>query len=516
VLNSIAIGLAMAAQSPLAGFDGYVAKALQESAVPGVAVAVLKNDSAIVLRGYGVRQRGRPEPVTRETLFEIGSTTKAFSAALIAMLVDDGRLGWDDPVTRHLPWFALKDPWTTREATLRDLLSHRVGVTGVHLAYMKSSREGVIRAARHLDPVIPFRSRYEYSNLMYSAAGHVAEVLTGKPWEALLRERLLEPLGMRSTTTDLTRFWDSTQFTHCFYCPLPRRAVALADARPGHDLAMPHLMMGDTVAVIPWQSYDNAVSVGSLVSNVTDLANWVRLQLGNGVFGGRRLVSELAIAEMRTPQSLISPTGPIAHLAALEPSTHFWAYGLGWRMNDYRGRKLLWHTGGIIGFLAYVGLVPEERLGIVVLSNGDLGYEMLPQALAYWVLDRFIGAPERDWSAELAAAMRKELADARRAEQALLDARVSGTRPTLPLGAYAGAYTSAVYGDAIVAQVGDRLTFRIADGAEGQLAHWHYDRFRLHLDATRPGPYFAAFRLGPGGAIAGLTIDVLGGFERKR
>jgi CubicO group peptidase (beta-lactamase class C family) len=518
VLDSIAIGVALAAtatQKPLAGFDAYVARSLRESRVPGVAVAVVKGDSAILLEGYGVRQLGRPERVTRETLFEIGSTTKAFSAALIAMLVDEGRLGWDDPVIKHLPWFALQDPWTTREVTLRDLLAHRVGLTGVHLAYLKSSREGVIRAARHVDPTVPFRSRYEYSNLMYSAAGHVAEVLTGRPWEVLLRERLLEPLGMRSTTTDLTRFWDSTQFTHCFYCPLPRRPVGLADARPGHDLAMPHMMVGDSVVVIPWQSYDNAVSVGSLVSNASDLARWVRLQLAGGVFGGRRLVSERAMVETHTPHSLIPPAGPIAHLAALEPSTHFWAYGLGWRMNDYRGRKLLWHTGGIIGFLAYVGLMPEERLGIVVLSNGDLGYEMLPQALAYWIVDRFTAAPERDWSAELAAVMRRERADALLAERSLAARRVPGTRPTLPLEAYAGSYSSPVYGEATVAVAGERLRFAISDGAEGALTHWHYDRFRLDLDATRPGPYFAAFRIGPSGSVDGVTIDGLGAFGRK-
>src|SRR5262249_43096506 len=156
----------------------------------------------------------------------------------------------------------------------------------------------------------------------------------------------LEPLGMSATTTDLTRFWDSTQFTHCFYCPFPSRPVGLDDAHAGYEVAMPHMMVGDSVRVIPWQSYDNAVSAGSIVSNVTDLAQWLRLQLGRGVYGGRRLISERAVAEMHTPQSIITPYGPMIHLAKLAPSTHFWAYGLGWRMNDYLGRKMVWHTGG--------------------------------------------------------------------------------------------------------------------------------------------------------------------------
>jgi CubicO group peptidase (beta-lactamase class C family) len=168
---------------------------------------------------------------------------------------------------------------------------------------------------------------------------------------------------------------------------------------------MPHVLRDNTVTVVPWQSYDNAVSAGSVISNVTEMAQWLRLLLGEGRYGGRELIKPATFREMLRAQSVLRPTGWIAMVDSLSPSTHFWSYGLGWRMNDYRGRKVVWHTGGIVGFLAYVGLVPEEQLGIVVLSNGDLGYELLPQSLAMRITDLYLGAPVRDWSSALFAAM---------------------------------------------------------------------------------------------------------------
>jgi CubicO group peptidase (beta-lactamase class C family) len=290
-----ALGLALGAapagpvtgqERPLAQFDRYVEQSLALWRVPGVAVAVVRGDSVVLLRGFGVRQRGRPEPVTPRTMFEVGSTTKAFSSALLAMLVDDGVLGWDDRVIRHLPWFELADPYVTREVTLRDLLSHRVGVTGLHNGLLTVSRTEVIRRTRHLPATVPFRSRYDYSNMMYGTAGEVAAAVGGKPWETLLRERILAPLGMRETTTDIARYFDSTDFVRCFYCPFPKHPVGLDRARSGADVAMPHQLRGDSVRTIPWQSYDNAVSAGSIISNAAEMAEWVRFLLAGGIGAG--------------------------------------------------------------------------------------------------------------------------------------------------------------------------------------------------------------------------------------
>lgn len=505
---------AQAPGRPLQDLDRYVARALAEWRVPGVAVAVVRRDTVVLARGYGVRQSGRAEPVTERTLFQIGSTTKAFSAALLAMLVDEGRATWDDPVQRHLPWFALKDPWVTREVTLRDLLSHRVGVTGIHNALTTWSREEVLRRTRTLEPNIPFRSRYDYSNMMYSAAGEAAAATAGVPWERLLRDRILLPLGMEQTTTDISRFFDSTRFIPCFYCPLPDRPVTLDDVIGGQDVALPHILANDSIRPVPWQSYDNAVSAGSVISNVRDLAEWLRLLLGEGTHRGRRLIEPATFREMLRPQSIITPTGWLDLVQRLSPSTRFWAYGLGWRMNDYRGRTIVWHTGGIIGFLAYVGLVPEEGLGIAVLSNGDLGYELLPPALAYRIIDLHLGPPVRDWSAELAAAYRADRERARRAEAALAAARVAGTRPSVPFAQLAGRYRGEPYGEVQVTADGDRLFFRIPGGARGELVHWHHDVFRLELDATWKGGFFATFQLTPAGALGRLRVDGVGEFER--
>jgi CubicO group peptidase (beta-lactamase class C family) len=431
------------------------------------------------------------------------------------MLVDDGAIRWDDPVTKHLPWFALADPWVTREVTLRDLLSHRVGVTGLHNGLLTSTRAEIVRRTRYLPPNLGFRDRYDYSNMMYATAGEVAAAVAGKPWERLLEERLLRPLGMAATTTDISRFFDSTRFVHCFYCPFPPTPVTLDDVRGGEDAALPHQLVGDSVRAIPWQSYDNAVSAGSVISNVTDLAQWLRFLLGEGQIGGRRLIGTETFRELHRPQSVIRPAGWLQMVAEASPSSHYWAYGLGWRMNDYRGRKIIWHTGGIAGFLAYVGLVPEEHLGIVALSNGDLGYELLPQSLAQRIVDEQLGSPIRDWSAELSAKVGadRRAASARAAEAAR--ARVSGTRPSLALDRYAGRYGNDVYGDVEVIAKEGRLWFRIPAGAQGELVHWHYDVFKLVLDASWPGDFVTTVRLDGAGKVVQLQIEGMGTFDRR-
>ena len=507
---------AAAQRHPLIGFDRYVTRALAEWRVPGVAIAVVRGDSVILVRGYGVKEAGRTDPVTARTMFEIGSTTKAFSAALIAMLVDEGRLGWDDLVSDRLPGFELKDPSVTRQVTLRDLLSHRTGLVGAYNAYVTAPRTEVTRRTRFLDPVIPFRSRYEYSNPLYATAGEAAAAVARKNWEQLLQERITGPLGMRETTTDITRFFDSTQFTHCFYCAFPSRIPSIADARQGTDVAMPHALRGDTLKVIPWQSYDNAVSAGSIISNVSEMSVWLRFLLNEGRVGERKLIKQATFREMLRPQSVLRPTGWIAMVDSLSPSTHFWNYGLGWRMNDYRGRKVVWHTGGIVGFLAYVGMVPEERLGIVVLSNGDLSYELLPQSLALRIVDQFLGAPVRDWSGELLAAMAADRQRQADVEARLVAARVPGTTPTRPIEQFARRYRNDLFGEAIVTAAGGRLSFRILDGAEGELRHWQHDVFRLYLNATNPGGYMATFESDPLGAVGRLNITGLGIFDPAR
>ena len=236
------------------------------------------------------------------------------------------------------------------------------------------------------------------------------------------------------------------------------------------------------------------------------------------------MIDRSTFAEMHAPQSIITPAGPIATLARLSRSTHFWAYGLGWRMNDYRGRKVLWHTGGIAGFLAYVGLVPEEGLGMVILSNGDLGYEMLPQALAYTIVDRYVPAlvaplatsPSTDWSSELAAAMRRDREAAAEVERRLGASRVKGTQPPLPLAAYAGSYANPIYGEARLSLADGGLTFRLRDGAAGTVEHWHYDLFRLWLDATWRAGWFVTFGIGAEGKVERMTVQGLGDFTAAR
>ncbi|MHB1329416.1 MAG: DUF3471 domain-containing protein, partial [Gemmatimonadales bacterium] len=233
-----------------------------------------------------------------------------------------------------------------------------------------------------------------------------------------------------------------------------------------------------------------------------------------GVYNGQRLVRTASFDAMLTPQSVLYPSGWIQLVDSISPSTHFWSYGLGWRLNDYRSRKIVWHTGGIVGFLAYVGFVPEENLGIAVISNGDMGYAWLPQALAYRIIDLHLGAPVRDWSSELRGLMAFDRERNRKAAQALEAQRVSGAPPSRPLAAYAGRYRNELFGEVRIAAGQGGLEFQVPEGAYGTLQPWHYDVFRLRLTGTSAGGNFATFTIGRDGSVASVTIDGMGVFRR--
>ena len=299
---------------PLRGLDAYVVAALRDWDVPGLSVAVVKDDSVVLARGFGVRRLGDTTRVTERTLFAIASCTKAFTAAALAMLVDSGKVAWDDPVSKYLTGFQLADPYVTRELTVRDLLTHRF-----------------------LKPSWSFRSRYGYQNIMFLAAGQIVPTAAGQSWDDFVRRHIFTPLGMTATNT------------------------SVAQLPAGGDVATPHEHFQGVLRAISWRNVDNVGPAGSINSNAIDMAQWIRLQLGNGVYRGQRLVSEAAVKEMRSPQTVI-PLDSITE--RLRPSTHFLAYGLGWALADYRGRKLVSHGGALDGMRSIVMLVPEERLGI--------------------------------------------------------------------------------------------------------------------------------------------------------
>ncbi|MGH9902442.1 MAG: serine hydrolase domain-containing protein, partial [Pyrinomonadaceae bacterium] len=340
---------AQVADARLKEIDEYAAKAIRDWNVPGMAVAVVKDDRLVWARGYGVRKLGEPTPVDERTLFAIASNTKAFTAAALAVLVDEGKIKWDDPVSKFLPSFQLSDPYVTRELTVRDLLSHRSGLAtfGGDLLWYETTygRDEILRRVRFLKPGSSFRSRYGYQNIMFLAAGQVVAAAAGKPWDDFIRERFLTPLGMTSTTTSITAF------------------------KSGDNVATPHNELDGKLRVIRYGNVDGAGPAGALNSSVTDMAQWIRLQLGRGTYQGKKIFSPAVSREMWTPQSIVG--GVSEQAEKFNPTRHFNLYGLGWFLTDYHGRKVVSHGGGLDGMISQVAMMPEENLGVVVLTNSE-------------------------------------------------------------------------------------------------------------------------------------------------
>jgi CubicO group peptidase (beta-lactamase class C family) len=482
-------------QDPLPQIDAYVEKVRQEWRAPGVAVAIVKDDSVIFAKGYGTREVGGSQPVDAYTLFAIASSSKAFTTAAIAMLVEEGRLAWDDPVTKYLPEFSVGDPWVTRELTVRDLVTHRVGLErGDGLwAWTTNPREDVLHRVRFLNRQHGFRGGYGYSNLMFTAAGQIVAKVSGMSWDEFVRRRIFEPLGMRTSNTSISA--------------LP----------PGGNVATPHADLGGTIQAIPRKNLDNIGPAGSINSNVMEMAQWVRLQLGEGTYRGTQLLRAASVQEMHSPQTVVplrkwlSTTGAINH--AMVPETHFFLYGLGWFLQDYRGRKIVHHGGVIDGMRALVGMVPEERLGVVILAN--LNPSSIDEAIMFRVFDHYLGGVGRDWSAEMLAGTRRLAEEARAARVQRDSQQITGTSPSLPLSGYVGTYADSAYGEFRIAERGDDLTVEWGIRV-GNLQHWHYDTFRVIWRYPRAGPTLVTFTLGSQGTVEELGIDGVGEFQRVR
>ena len=441
--------------APLTGLDQYVESSMKAGKIPGLAIAVVHQGKVVLARGYGVRRVGSPEPVTDETLFAIGSATKTFTTTAIGMLAEQGKLSLDEPVIRYRPDFRLVDPVATRDATLRDLLSHRTGLAGGDFLWATGEfdRDEIVRRAGTMVPAWSFRSRFDYSNVMFIAAGQVAATVAGQSWDDLVRTRILDPLGMKATVTSI-------------------RSLPVAG-----NVATPHDPTDGDPRPVPWRNMDNTAAAGGINSNVREMARWLQFQLASGSVEGRQLVSKAFIEAMRTPETLIKREGS---WATMSPEGHFMAYGLGWLMSDYRGRQLLQHGGGIDGMSAMVGLLPEADVGIVVLSN--LNGNQLPAALMMRVFDAYLGAPVRDWSAEYRQLAATAEAAGRADEEQRKQMMVAGTSPSLPLAHYAGTYRDATYGDLVVTLENGTLRARFGPAFVGRLEPVQFDAFRAVWD----------------------------------
>jgi CubicO group peptidase (beta-lactamase class C family) len=467
--------------------DRLAARIQQQFAVPGMAVAIVKDGKVLFAKGYGVREAGKPDKVDANTLFGIGSNTKAFTVAALAMLVDEGKLSWDDKVIDRLPNFRLYDPYVTRELTIRDLLTHRSGLglgSGDLMLFPPSdfTRAEIIHNLRYFPPASSFRSKFAYDNLLYIVAGELVPAVTGMSWETFVQTRILDRLG-----------------TDC--------AATVSLVSGGRSMAIPHVMVdGKLTAVTPDPStaYDPA---GSIQCNAEGMAAWMALQLADGrLKDGTQLFSATQHKEMWTPQTIVVPLPD----AASTTGTHFRDYGLAWFIEDYEGTERVWHTGGLVGMVSAVSLLPEKGVGIVVLTNQQSGGRA---AMTQSLQDAMLGRPARDWVAIVA---KQEAEQSKRAAAADRDAdtaiQAAGGHAFLPLDAYVGVYHDPWRGDVVVKKQGDklRMVFSRTTDMQGDMQAMKGNVFAVRWDdRTLKADALVNFRTGMDGSVSGMTMAPL-------
>lgn len=474
--------------------DVFMARVLKDFEVPGISVAIVKDGKIVLAKGYGVRKVGEPKPVDEHTLFGIASNTKAFTSAALAILVDEGKLAWDDPVTKYLPHFQMYDPYVTRELTIRDLLTHRsgLGLGAGDLMFWPNTtftRDEIMHRIRYLKPASSFRSRYAYDNVLYLVAGQIIPAVTGKSWDEFVKERIFKPLAMTESHTSV-------------------KAI-----QPGVNAISPHTKIDGKVTPIPFNDLDNSAPAGAINSNAIDMAKWVVVQLDRGLIrsssdGKQRLFSD---RQSRAMWSVTTPLGvndPPPELAGLK--ANYAGYGLGWSLGDYRGRKTVSHNGGLAGMVSRVMLIPEINAGVVVLTNQEEGGAF--QSVALHVLDYYLSAAPTDWITAFRTVRDRGLAQAKTLEQSAQSARNANSKPSLPLDKYAGRYSDVWYGEVKIALEDGKPVLRLGKtpGMVGDLEHWQYDTFiarwrdrSLHADA------YVYFSLKPDGSIENMKMQAV-------
>ena len=488
--------VATVSAAPPPGLDARVQEAISKHGVPGMAIAIVEQGKIVHAKGYGVRRLGSPEIVDADTIFPTGSTGKAFTAAALAILVDEGKLDWDDKVIDHLPDFRMHDAWVTREMTIRDLLLHRSGLglgAGDLLFIPRStrSRTDIVRALRHIKPATSFRSNYAYDNILYIVAGEVIAAASGQDFESFMRERVFKPAGMTSSVSD------------------EKDRFATENRAQPHARLDPRLRGLGPQQVLPEREGLGQVgaAAGGLSSSANDLARWLQVQLAEGALpgeDGKRLYSEASAQAMWTPGVPVPIRPYPAPISEITPQ--FSGYGLGWNVQDYRGIKVIQHGGAVFGVLTFIVLVPERDLGIALQINSeDVG---VMRGLGYELLDHYLGFEPRDWVAAFDTWNTKRLEGGLAALQATGKEVRKASRPSLPASGYAGKYADAWYGPiAITEQNGKlRIDFQQTPNMAGTLEHWQYDTFRTVWDDASIEPAYVTFALDAEGKVAHITL----------
>ncbi len=431
----------------LKGFDAYVEQAMNDWQVPGLAIGIVQDGKVVYSKGYGYRNKSSKMPVTENTIFAIGSCTKAFTAATVASAVDNGDLDFDEPIKTYLPNFEMYDDYVTENITLRDLLCHRSGLPRHDMVWYGTdkSRAELIAGLAHLEPTVPFRSNWQYQNLMYTAAGYIVGQVNKTTWEDYVRKEILEPLRMENTN------------------------FSVEESQKQTDYAVPYDLVLDELKEIPFRNLDAIGPAGSINSNVKDMTKWLRMHLNNGKFEDKEIISINNFLQMHQPQ--MTMPGKLE-----EDEVFFRSYGLGWMLTSYRGHFRSEHGGNIDGFSANIGLLPREGIGVVILTN--MNGTPVPSIVRNNVFDRFLGLEQIDWNERIleARAKSKQVQDEIETKRDPLQRR--NTIPTHATSEYLGSYEHPAYGVLEVKEINGRLKI-FTRGEIIELEHYHYDVFKV-------------------------------------
>lgn len=471
----------------LPNIDNLIERAMKTFEVPGLSIAIVKDGKILFTRGYGFKDLKRKEPVNSQTLFSIASNSKLFTAVAIGILVDEGKVSWNSKVIDKIPWFQMFDPYVTREITVKDTLCHRSGLglgAGDLLWWPSSSysREEIIKRIRFIPPSSSFRSGYAYNNLLFLVAGKIIESVSGMSWEDFVTRRILQPVGMKLSS------------------------ARVSDMKNRDNIAIPHAKVEGILKEVQPFLNDNINPAGGIISCAEDMARWMIVMLEEGKINeDKRLLSERNWREITTIATPRPITDPPQEISELKPN--FSGYGLGIGLRDYRGVKILQHTGGLPGFLSQVTMIPSIKLGVAILTNQESSEAY--NSITYSIVDYYLSAPPKDWIASFLKYKERQEASVKEEEKKAAEKRDRASRPSLPLQNYAGLYRDDWYGDVEITWTGEklRIKFTHTPSLTGELEHWQYDTFIARWDERElRADAYVTFSLDPDGAIERIKM----------
>ncbi len=464
--------------------DAYFTKMVKDWDVPGASIGIVKDGELVFSGNYGVKEVGKADKPDKHSLYAIASNSKAFTATLIGMLVEEGKLDWNDPVRKHLPDFTMYDNWVSEHITIRDILSHRVGLgtfSGDNIWYKSTKTAAeIVDVIQYVPQAYEFRSGYGYSNLMYITAGEIIRAVTGKSWGENVQDRILKPLGMDRTISALDKLEDKGNFS------------------------TPHARKDRKNYAIPWVDWKNVEATGGLISSIEDMSKWIMFNLNHGIHNGDTLISKRTRNMIWTPHNNFT----VDHTSQNDFDRHFNAYGLGWSLSDYQGRLRVGHTGGYDGFITAVNLIPDENLGVIVLTNGVKSPIM---AATYYTLDKMLGIKGKDWSEQMLFRTNTRLISDTRIPSRI-SKRVKDTKPSISIKDFSGDYHSDLVGKISIVEKGSELIldFEEAPLMSAKLTHWHYDVWQIHWEHPQAWFSFGTIKINTDNQmkVVGFDFDV--------